>query len=150
MDKISFKLVTPERTVLSQELVSLSCPTELGQITILPHHIPLVANLAPGELHAKTDHDDSFIFVSGGFVEVRAHNEVIVLADSAEHHYEIDAQRAEEAKTKAQKELAEKRVGSEEYAKVAVSLERSLAKINVARKHAHRKSPIASQGVLKE
>lgn len=150
MDKISFKLVTPEKTVLSQELVSLSCPTELGQITILPNHIPLVANLVPGELHAKTADGESFIFVSGGFVEVKPHNEVIVLADSAEHHYEIDEKGAEEARMRAQKELTDRKMGSEEYAKVAAVLERNLARTNIARKHAHRKNPIAGQGVLKE
>jgi len=54
MFKIHFQLVTPERTVLNQELDSLSCLTILGQITILPNHIPLVATLTVGELVACT------------------------------------------------------------------------------------------------
>ena len=142
MNLINFQLVTPEKTVLSQELASLSCPTTLGQITILPGHIPLVANLAPGELHAKTaDGQESFIFVSGGFVQVNAGSKVIVLADSAEHHYEIDEQRAKEAVERAQKEMAEKTMSGEEYAKVAAALERSMGRIHIARKHAHRKTP---------
>src|ERR1700722_14640364 len=101
MNKLSFQLVTPERTVLSEELTSLSCPTSLGQITILPHHIPLVANLVAGELHAKTEKDDFYIYVAGGFVEIKEGSRVIVLADAAEHHFEINEQQAEEAKKRA-------------------------------------------------
>ena len=145
MDKLHFQLVTPERTVLNQELASLTCPTTLGEITILPGHVPLVAQLQAGEIHAKSEKDDFFMFVSGGFVQVNPDSKVIILADSAEHHYEIDEQRALEAKQRAEKELSEKRTGSQEYAAVAASLEKSLGRINVARKHAHRKAPHIDQ-----
>ena len=146
MNFVTFTLVTPEKTVLSQELSSLTCPTTMGEITILPGHVPLVAELKTGELHAKTaDNKDSYIFVSGGFVQVNEGSKVIILADSAEHHYEIDAQKAEEAKQKAEKELAEKKMTSGEYATVAAALERNLARIKIARKHAHRKQPSFNQ-----
>ena len=150
MNLINFQLVTPERTVLKEELTSLTCPTTMGEITILPNHVPLVAELKSGELHAKTSTGDSFIFISGGFVQINPGSKVIVLADSAEHHYEIDEQRAKEARDRAEKELAEKRAGTQEYAAVAASLERNLARINIARKHAHRKEPLGNRGVLKE
>ena len=151
MDSIKFQLVTPEKTVLNQELASLTCPTDMGYITILPNHVPLVASLTSGELHAKSENgEDSYIFVSGGFVQINPHSQVIVLADLAEHHYEIDAQKAEEAKARAEKDLAERKMSSEEYAKVSAALEKSLGRINIARKHAHRKQPVGSRGVLEE
>ncbi len=150
MNFITFKLVTPERTVLSQELASLSCPTSLGQITILPNHEPLVANLVPGELHAKTGADDFFIHVSGGFVQVKTNSEVIVLADAAEHFYELDAQRAENAKQRAQKAISEVKTNDAEYAKVAAALEKSLSRLNFAKKHSHRKNPLTGEGVFKQ
>ncbi len=151
MAKLSFQLVTPERTVLSQELESLSCPTTLGEITILPHHTELVATLVPGELRAKTEKDEFFLHVAGGFVEVKPGNEVVVLADAAEHHYAIDTKRAEEATKRAQTAMKEKKMSSEEYATVAASLERSLSRLNIARKHSHRRrAPITGEGVFKE
>lgn len=150
MPTITFKLVTPERTVLSKELNSLSCPTTLGQITILPGHEPLVATLVPGELHAKSDKEDFFLFVSGGFVQVNAGNQAIILADAAEHHYEIDEQRAKEAKEQAEKALKEFKGASEDYAKVAAALEKSLTRLNIIRKHAHKKNPLTGQGTLSE
>lgn len=151
MNLINFQLVTPEKTVLSQELTSLTCPTTTGEITILPNHVPLVTQLATGEIHAKTpDGKDFFMFVSGGFVQINEGSKVIILADSAEHHYEIDEQRAEEAKARAQKELSERKMTSQEYAAVAASLEKSLARIHVARKHAHRKQPMLNQDRLSQ
>ena len=150
MAKISFQLVTPERTVLREELDSLSCPTSLGQITILPNHAPLVANLVPGELKAKNGGQEHYIAVSGGFIEVKKGSEVVVLADAAEHHYEIDAERAEEAKKRAEEALRQVSVSDEEYAKVAAAMERNLSRIKIARKHAHKKTPITGEGVFSE
>lgn len=144
-------LVTPERTVLKEELDSLSVPTTMGQITILPGHIPLVATLVSGELSAKKAGEEHPIHVAGGFLEVKPNNEIVILADAAEHHYEIDEARAEAAKTQAEKRLKEEKLSEEEYAVVAAQLERNLTRLNIARKHAHRRTrPITSEGILKE
>jgi len=151
MAKIHFHLVTPERTLLNEELLSLSCPTEMGQITVLPGHVPLVANLVPGELITKTEKGENHIHVAGGFIQINPKSQVIVLADAAEHDFEIDIKGAEEAVQRAKEALKETRTSSEEYAKVAASLERSLTKLNVARRHAHRHgTPLTSEGVFKE
>jgi F-type H+-transporting ATPase subunit epsilon len=148
---LKVQLVTPERLVLEEEVESLSCPTTQGQITILPGHIPLVSTLISGELVAKNNGEGHNIHVAGGFVEVRPHNEVVILADAAEHFYEIDEQRAEHAKKQAQQLMAQSQVSSEEYALAAAWLERSATRLNIARKHAHRRNrPITSQGTLEE
>ncbi|MBL8030050.1 MAG: ATP synthase F1 subunit epsilon [Candidatus Doudnabacteria bacterium] len=150
MNLITFKLVTPEKTVLNMELVSLTCPTTTGQITILPNHEPLISTLVPGEMKAKTSDEEYLLNVAGGFVQVQAGSQVVVLADAAEHSYEIDLKRAEEAKKRAEAAMKEVRVNQEEYAKVAAALERSLARLNVARKRSRRKNPITSEGILEE
>ncbi len=150
MKFITFQLVTPEKTVLQQELVSLNCPTDMGQITVLPGHIPLVANLVPGELHAKTDHDDFYLYVAGGFIEVRSGNQVVILADDAQHHHEIDIKQAEEAVKRAEQGLKEQHLSGEEYARVAASLHKSLTRASVARRHAHRRNPLTGQSTLNQ
>lgn len=150
-NKLHLQLVTPERTVLKEELDSLSCPTSLGQITILPNHIPLVSTLRTGELVARSGGKEHFIHVAGGFVEIRGDNEVVILADAAEHHHEIDVARAEEAVARAKSAMKEKQMSAEEYAKVAAALQQNLTRINIARKHAHRRSaPITGEGVFRE
>lgn len=150
MATLNFKLVTPEKTVLSEELMSLTCPTDMGEITILPGHVPLVANLQAGELKAKTSDNEHFIYVAGGFVEVRAGGEVVVLADDAEHHYAIDIQKALEATKRAESALKERQLSGQEYARVAATLQQNLARIRVARRHSQRGGPVTGQGTLQE
>ena len=156
MVKIRLQLVTPERTVLSEEVSSLVCPTTEGQITILPGHVGLISTLVSGELIAKNDikenSSDYNIHVAGGFVQVQpGGKEIIILADSAEHFYEIDIARAEEAKALAEKTLQEQSLSNEEYALTAYILQKNLSRINIARKHSHRrKAGIANQGVFHE
>jgi F-type H+-transporting ATPase subunit epsilon len=150
MQKLHFQLVTPERTVLNEELDSLSCPTTLGQITVLPGHIPLVATLMSGELVARVGSKEHFINVTGGFIEVRANNQVVALADAAEHHFEINIQKTEDAVKRAQTAMKETKLSAEEYARVAASLNQSLTRLNIARKHSHRRQPITGQGTLNE
>jgi F-type H+-transporting ATPase subunit epsilon len=145
MNSIHFQLVTPEKTVLKKELVSLTCPTTMGLITILPNHEPLVATLVPGELKAKTGDEELYLNVSGGFVQVNRAGSVVVLADAAEHSFEIDERRAEEAKHRAEKALRETKVTAGEYAKVAAALERSTSRLKVARKRARAKGSIVGQ-----
>jgi F0F1-type ATP synthase epsilon subunit len=53
MNTFKFQLVTPEKTALSEELVSLRCPTRMGEITILPNHAPLIAQLVAEELEEE-------------------------------------------------------------------------------------------------
>lgn len=146
--KLHVQLVTPQRIVMSAEVKSLTCPTLEGLITLLPGHAPLVSTLASGEMTAKTDTEEFYIHVSGGFVQVKPNSEVIILADAAEHHYEIDIDRAEQARQLAEKTLKEQVLSDEEYAIAAHMLQKNLARITVARKHAHRRTNITHEGVF--
>lgn len=139
MALLKLQLVTPERQVLNTEVDSISCPTTLGQITILPNHTALVGTLVPGELIARSGKEENFINVAGGFVQVRPGNEVVVLADAAEHFFEIDEKKAEVAKERAKKILAAGFASDQEYARAAASLEKSLARLHIAKKHAHKR-----------
>lgn len=141
MAKIKFSLVTQERTVLSEEVDSLTCPTTEGEIQILPGHVPLIATLKHGELIAKVNGENRPIVVAGGFVEVRPGNEVVILADMAELADEMDLEAVEEAHKLAQELMASakaKNISAAEYAQAATNLQRSFARIKVARKHAPR------------
>jgi len=138
-NKIQFKIVTPERTVYESEIDQVTLPTQEGEITVLPEHIPLISVLAPGELVARKNGEEIAMAVSGGMIEVRK-NEITILADTAERAEEIDVKRAEEARERAEKLKDEKiRMDDTEYAAVAALMERNLARIKVARKHLTRR-----------
>lgn len=128
-------ITTPERSLVDTEVDQVSIPTTLGEITVLPHHIPLVAEVVPGELSVRTGKTTEYFAVAGGFVEVRAGNQVVLLADAAEREEELDIAKIEEAEARARKVLSEQAVADDQsFAQAAAVLERELARLRVARR----------------
>ena len=135
MEKIKFKIVTPERTVLDQEVDQVTLPVLDGQVTILPGHRSYIAALKAGEVALKIDGKEILMATSGGFIEFNDNN-LVILADTAEHAEEIDLSRAEEARKRAEKLKTEKvNMNEMEYAKVAAAIERESSRIRVVKKH---------------
>lgn len=133
-------IVTPEKKIYQADIDQVSLPTLDGEITILPHHIPLMTQIVPGELTIKAQGKTSYFATGGGFVEVTGAR-VSVLTDLAQTSEEISLEKAEEAKKRAEEALATKHLLSEEeYATVIANLDRSLAQIRVRRRH-HPKTP---------
>ncbi len=146
MSRIHFEITTPEKTVLKDEIDSLTVQTKDGEITILPGHIPLVAALANGELVVRKAGESVPMAIGGGFVEVKAPlsgeyaTRVIMLADAAERIEEIDIKLAEEARERAQKAMEDYRNTDDiKFADATAAFERALSRIKVARKHARGK-----------
>lgn len=135
MAKITFELTTPERNVVTEEVDQITLPTREGEITVLPNHIPLVAVLVPGMATLMKDGKESYLAVSGGFIEVQPGSRVVVLADTAERAEELDLAKIEAARVEAQRLLEEKRHATNvDFAEAAAVLERELARLKVARK----------------
>ncbi len=138
-DKIKFKIITPEKTVFEAEVDQATLPVTDGEVTILPKHRPYIASLKPGEIMLKTNGEEMSLVVSGGFIEFNQNN-LTVLADTAERAEEIDLKRAEESRARAE-EIKKERISMDdtEYARVAASIEKELARIKVGRKHHSRR-----------
>lgn len=134
MKKIHFQIITPERIVYDEEVDSITLPTLVGEITVLPHHHPLISALKSGELRIKKGNEEFVMAVSGGFIQVQPKSKVVVLVDTAERAEEISEERAEEARKRAEEILKEKRLDKAEMATAAAALERSLVRLKVARK----------------
>src|SRR3712207_1921189 len=101
-------IVTAEREVLREEgLDAVIAPGSEGQLGILPQHAPLMTMLEPGELRARRGGEEIAIAISGGFLEVRD-DVVTVLADTAEQAEEIDVERAQAARTRAEQSLRDR------------------------------------------
>ncbi len=140
--QLHFELVTPERVVFTQDVDRISLPTSEGEITILPHHIPLVTMLSPGVIQLKRGAVIEDVAVSGGFIQVMPGNHVRVLADTAERGIELDMSVVETAKKRAEQLMREAvRVDDNSYALAAAALERELARYRVVRKRASRRTP---------
>ena len=134
---MQLQIITAEREVFSGEVDALVAPGLEGQLGILPRHAPLITVLQPGELMVRADGEESFLALSGGYMEVLG-NQVIILADAAEDVDEIDESRAQAAMEQAQQRIANRETDVELEQAVA-SLRRAQARVTVARRR--RNSP---------
>ncbi len=134
MAQIRCEVVTAERTVFEDNVDMVVAPGIQGQLGILPHHAPLMTSLTYGELILHREgQEDEFIAIGGGFMEVGPEH-VTILADSAERAGEIDETRAEEARERAEKLMAQKRREDVDFARAEAALRRSLLRLKVAKR----------------
>jgi F-type H+-transporting ATPase subunit epsilon len=130
------EIVTPDHVAYSGEVESLTVRGVEGDMGILPGHIPMVTPLQVAPLIVRTGKKTSQIAVNGGFVEIRK-DKVVVLAESAEVAEEIDLQRAEAAKERAERRLAVSSKQDEiDFRRAEISLKKAMNRINV---YSHKK-----------
>lgn len=145
---LKLTIVTAQRTVLEQDGVTkLVVPAAEGQITILPSHAALMSSLAIGEMVVTAPGEVVAIAIHGGFIQV-AHDEVSVLADAAETIDQIDLDRAEAARGRAQSRLEGRDatlMGGIDVLRAQLSLQRSLTRLRVARRRAGGATGVPSQ-----
>jgi F-type H+-transporting ATPase subunit epsilon len=135
-DSIELIIVTPQRQLLRETVVEVTLPGADGQLGVLPGHAPLITELGIGELsyHAKKSGESAPVAIISGFAEVLG-DRVTVLAETAERPEEIDVARATEAKKRAEQRLAAAASDPNvDWTRAAIALQRSLIRIQVARK----------------
>ncbi len=129
-------IVSAERQISSDQVEVLVAPGVDGEMAILPSHAPLLTVLQPGEIRVVKNGEDTFIVVSGGFMEVMS-EKVTILADTAERLDEIDIERAEAALKNAQERIAAAPADMD-LQRALASMRRSQARIKVARRRRNR------------
>ena len=132
MATLKLEIVTPEAKIYSEDVDMVTLPGVEGEMGIFPMHIPLMTQIAAGEITARKGGQDFFLAIGEGFVEVTG-SRVAVLTDMAIKADDIDEARAEEARKRAEARLAEK-LTDEEAAIVQASLMHSLTQLNVKRR----------------
>jgi F-type H+-transporting ATPase subunit epsilon len=130
-DKLNLEVLTPDKTALKELVDEVIVPGLDGELGILPSHTPLISQLKTGVLNYRQGTDKRQLFVSGGFVEV-LDDRVSVLTDVAERPEEIDLERAQRARERAEKRLSTK---SDEIdiPRANLKLQRALTRIQLAR-----------------
>ena len=133
---LKFKIVTPERVVFEDDIDQATIMTMDGEITVLPHHLPLVSALKSGEMRYKKNGEEHVLAVSGGFIEVRPDNTVVVLADTAELAHEISVERADAARVRAEKLMQEARSKEDvDFVAIQANLEKALNRLKIGQKY---------------
>ena len=132
-DTLRLEIVTPQATVVSDDVHMVTLPSSEGEIGIYPGHVRLITQVVPGEITITKDGTNTLLAVGEGLVEVTP-KQVSILTDMAIRAEEIDEAKVEEARRRAAARLQEK-ISDEEVATVNASMVRALAQLQVRRRH---------------
>ena len=128
--KLLLEVVTPDRSLVREEVDEVQVPGAEGYFGVLPGHTPLLATLKIGELWYRVGQEKHFLAIAGGFVEVLP-DRVTILAQVAERAQDVDLARAEAARKRAEDRLA-KPPQDVDFARARVALMKSLVRLQVA------------------
>lgn len=132
MATLKLEIVTPEAKVYSEDVDMVTLPGAKGEMGIYPLHIPLMTQIAAGEVIARKGMQEAYLAVGDGFVQITG-DKVAIMTDMAVEAADIDEAKAEEARRRAEARLAEK-LDDEESAAVQAALAHSLAQLHVKRR----------------
>lgn len=132
MSTFLLEVVTPERKVYSDEAEMVIVKGVSGELGILPNHVPLVTPLRIAPVTIKKDGGKTqhVIAVHGGFIEVRK-DKVVILAEVAELPIDIDIDRAQAAKERAEQRLAQQKKDDLDFRRAELALQRALIRLGV-------------------
>jgi F-type H+-transporting ATPase subunit epsilon len=136
---LHLEIVTPEKLAYEDEVDSVQLPGSEGELGVLPHHAPLVSTLGAGELRLRKGGQEESFAIVGGFLQVLP-DKVVVMAETADMASEIDLEKAQEARRKAEEALESGFVEGADLAAARASLQSALIRIRVAERR-HREGP---------
>lgn len=128
-NKFKLSMVTADGKKIVDEVEILNVVTSSGALGIMAHHLPLIAVIEISHLNYKKD-GQTFEFSIGGGVLSVSNEEVSILADSFETKDEIDFERAEKAKLRAEERLKSKELNID-IKKAELSLKRALNRLSM-------------------
>ena len=131
---IRVDLITPDGSTFTGDVDSISLPTPDGEITVLPHHIPLITIVIPGTVMIRQGKEEQILAVSQGVIEVDGKT-IRVLTDTADRAEELQEVAVEAAKSRAETLVAERRHDVEGFAEATALMERELARLQTIRRH---------------
>ena len=131
--KLTLEIVTPDRSVVTEQVDEVELPGSQGYFGVLPGHAPLLATLQVGELWYRVGNDTRYLAIAFGFVEVLPER-VTVLAQIAERAEDIDVARAEAAKRRAEERVQRPMSPQAEldFERARIALMKSLIRLQVA------------------
>ena len=134
MAELTLEIITPEKPIFKDQIESVTIPGTQGSFQILKNHAPIISSFEIGIIKVKKAAAETYYTTSGGTVEV-SHNKVLVLADSIEKVEDIDEDRAEQAKKRAEERLRKKHEEDIDEARAKAALNRALNRLNAVKKY---------------
>lgn len=134
MAELNLEIITPEKPIFKDQIEAVTIPGTLGSFQILKDHAPLISSFEVGVIKVKKGSAESYYTTAGGTVEVNQ-NKVLVLADSIEKVSDIDVDRAEQSKKRAEERLLKSQAENIDEARARAALNRALNRLNAVKKY---------------
>jgi F-type H+-transporting ATPase subunit epsilon len=129
---LELQIVTPDRMIVHEQVDEVEVPGAEGYFGVLPGHTPLLASLSVGELWYRKGQEKTYLSIAFGFAEVLP-DRVTILARLAERAEEIDLERAEAARKRAEERLT-RQTSDIDYERARTSLMKALVRLQVSSK----------------
>lgn len=134
MDNINLEILTPEKTIFNEQVESVTVPGTKGSFQVLKDHAPLMSTIDIGVVAVKNKNQTNYFTTGGGTIEVKK-NKIMILADSMEKVEDIDVDRAQQAKERAENRLRNKKDADVDEVKAESALKRAINRINAKEKY---------------
>ncbi len=134
------QIIALDKIAYEDDVDIVVLPGEEGQLGVLPRHARIVTLLEPGEVLTRKSGEETSLVISGGFAQIGP-DSVTILSDAAEYAEDIDMDRAEEARRRAEERITNRSAATPdlELARAESALLRSMARIRVAERIARRR-----------
>ena len=132
MARLTVNLVTPKQDLLHQEVDQVTAPSVMGEVGLLPEHLPILAQLHEGPLGLFIGSDVHYWTISGGFVEVNR-DSVTILAETAERADSIDEKRSQKTLADAEAQVKKLDVNDPEYDDQVARARRAQTRLDVVK-----------------
>lgn len=129
-DIFRIKIITPDRVLYEGDADFVEFTTASGEVGVYAHHIPMTTVLAPGAVVIHNNGEETVMAVHAGFAEI-LDGGITFLAEIAEWPHEIDVERAEAARARAEERIANKSEGLD-IVRAEMALRRALIRLDVA------------------
>lgn len=129
MSELKLKIVTPDRVFFDGEIISITARGIEGDFTILKNHAPFVTVIQISKMKVKTQEGSRVAAISGGYITVRD-NDIVIMSDACEWEDEIDVERAQRAKDRAEKRLQSVK-GEKDVINAELALKRAMNRLQI-------------------
>jgi F-type H+-transporting ATPase subunit epsilon len=134
MAEINLEIITPEKIIYKDSVDSITVPGTKGMFQVLKDHAPLMSTIEIGVITLKKNDENTYFTSAGGTIEV-LNNNILILADAVEVIDDIDIDRAERAKTRAEENIKRKKEEETDSVRAELALKRAINRINAKEKY---------------
>lgn len=130
---LTINIITQEKHLLTTKADQVTAPAAMGEVTILPGHIPLFTRLTDGIVTYQSGAKTEDLAILGGFMDVAPNDEITIMADAAIRAHDINEAKAKQAVERAKTAMKQKS-SEQEYRLAENDLRKAILELKFAKR----------------